>query len=85
MTRRLQAIYERGMLRPLEPLPLSEHQEVRVTVCDDENGEWPDTAFLRYLELEADDSVTIEEVRASLSKIPGSMAADFQCERDERS
>jgi predicted DNA-binding antitoxin AbrB/MazE fold protein len=28
----LEAVYERGVLRPLEPLALSEHQRVRVTV-----------------------------------------------------
>lgn len=33
---------------------------------------------------EADPSVTLEEVRAILSKIPGSMVEDFRRERDER-
>jgi hypothetical protein len=33
---------------------------------------------------EADSSVTLEEVRSILSKIPGSMIEDFRRERDER-
>ena len=28
----LEAVYEQGVLRPLEPLALAEHQQVRVTV-----------------------------------------------------
>ncbi len=34
MTRSLQVVYENGMLRPLEPLSLKEHQQVTVTVSD---------------------------------------------------
>jgi hypothetical protein len=44
-----------------------------------------DVAFLHYLEAEADDSVTLESVRAALAKIGGSLAEDFRRERDERS
>ena len=33
---------------------------------------------------EADPTVTLEEVRTMLSKIPGSMVDDFRRERDER-
>lgn len=32
MTKQVEAIYEDGMLRPLEILPLEEHQHVKVTV-----------------------------------------------------
>jgi predicted DNA-binding antitoxin AbrB/MazE fold protein len=85
MTRSLQAIYENGILRPLEPLPLEEHQQVTVTVSDSENGDLLDVTFLRYLETQADESVTLERVRSALDKIPGSMVDDFRTERDERS
>lgn len=84
MTRSLKAVYEQGVLRPLEPLPLKEHQQVTVTVSDEEDGDWLDSAFLRYLETQADDSVSLEQVRAGLAKIPGSMAPDFRGERDDR-
>jgi predicted DNA-binding antitoxin AbrB/MazE fold protein len=85
MTRSLQAIYEKGVLRPLEPLPLQEHQQVTVTVSDETESGVIDVAFLNHLEAEADDSVTLEQVRTALSKIPGSMVDDFHKERDERS
>jgi predicted DNA-binding antitoxin AbrB/MazE fold protein len=32
MVRQLEAVYEHGVLRPLEPLALAEHQRVRLTV-----------------------------------------------------
>lgn len=32
MSRHLEAIYEQGVLRPLEPLALAEHQRVRLTL-----------------------------------------------------
>lgn len=35
MARQLDAIYEQGVLRPLEPLALPEHQRVRLTLEDE--------------------------------------------------
>jgi predicted DNA-binding antitoxin AbrB/MazE fold protein len=32
MSRQLEAVYEHGVLRPLEPLGLAEHQRVRLTI-----------------------------------------------------
>lgn len=84
MTQSLQAIYEKGVLRPLEPLLLREQQQVTVTVSDQDQEGWMDAAFLRYLEEQADESVTLGEVRSALAKIPGSMSEDFRKERDER-
>ncbi len=84
MTQSLQAIYEKGVLRPLEPLSLKEHQQVTVTVSDSENGDWLDASFLHYLEQQADESVSLEQVRKALGQIPGSMVDDFRKERDER-
>ena len=34
MVRQLDAVYEHGVLRPLEPLALPEHQRVRLTLDD---------------------------------------------------
>jgi predicted DNA-binding antitoxin AbrB/MazE fold protein len=34
MVRQLEAVYERGLLRPLEPLSLNERQRVRLTLDD---------------------------------------------------
>jgi predicted DNA-binding antitoxin AbrB/MazE fold protein len=84
MNQSLQAVYEQGVLRPLQPLSLNELQQVTVTISDANQDEWLDSGFLEYLESQADDSVSLEQVRAALSKIPGSMSEDFHRERDER-
>ncbi len=52
---------------------------------DEPIEDWLDATFLRYLETQADESVTLEQVRSALAKIPGSMVEDFRRERDERS
>jgi hypothetical protein len=66
MVRKLQAVYEGGVLRPMEPQ-------------DDLKFE----AAARF-EAFADDSVSLETVRLALSRIPGSLDADFRAERNER-
>jgi predicted DNA-binding antitoxin AbrB/MazE fold protein len=86
MTRNLKAVYENGVLRPLEPLPLKEHEVVTVTVNDSAqvSDDLLDTEFLRDCESQADDGVSIEQVRAILSKIPGSMAEEIIRARADR-
>ena len=42
-----------------------------------------DHEFLAYCDAEADDSVSLEDVRKALAKIPGSLADDVRAERDE--
>ena len=86
MTRTLKAVFENGVLRPLEPLPLKEHELVTVTVNDRASAGQNklDTEFIRYCETQADDSITLEHVRTALSKIPGSMAGDIIREREDR-
>lgn len=85
MTHRVRAIYEGGVLRPLEPLPLAEQRVVEVVVSDDD-FKTPPARFVSAEEYSryADDSVTLEQVRRSLAKIPGSLAEDFMAERNER-
>lgn len=85
MVQKLQAIYEGGILRPVEPLRLEEHQLVNLILFDDAI---PDEE-LRFeapeqFESLADHSVTPEAVRRALSVIPGSLDADFIAERNER-
>lgn len=77
MTKSLEAIYQGGVLRPVEPLDLKENQRVRVTVTDSTEEDLLDTDYILYCEENADYSVTLEEVRQALSKIPGSMTEDF--------
>jgi predicted DNA-binding antitoxin AbrB/MazE fold protein len=88
MRKTLQAIYENGVLRPLEPLGLKEHQQVVIEISEvpiaRSDEEWLDLDCLQQAASEADDSISLEAVREALAKIPGSLTADFIAERDER-
>jgi len=78
------AIYEKGVLRLLEPLDLREQQQVTVTVNDSSAEDWLDHEFLAILESERGPIPSLDEVRAVLSTIPGNLSDDIRRERDER-
>lgn len=86
MEQRIDAIYENGVLKPLSPLNLANHQRVSVTVrpplVDEE--EWVDREFLAEAEEGADDSVSLSDVRKALAKIRVPLADAFREERDLR-
>lgn len=85
--RKLEAVYEGGVLRPTEKykLPLEEHQLVSVVIldaeADEETVEFESPESFQAL---ADHSVSREAVRAALATIPGSLDGDFAAERNER-
>jgi len=84
------AVYENGVLKPLQPLGLAEHEHVSVTVVKAESAPGSPQLDIAYLEslqaelLHAGPAPGIEEVRRRLSKIPGSMTGDFIAERKGR-
>ena len=85
MVRKLQAVYEHGVLRPVEPLRLNERELVTVIILDDRISEVelqfePPSRF----EALADHSMSLETVRKALSKIPESLDADLFAERNQR-
>jgi predicted DNA-binding antitoxin AbrB/MazE fold protein len=88
MTRSIQAVYENGVLRPLEPVDLSENVKVTLTIAPSPPAageeEWLDTEFHASCAREADPSISLDAVRAALAKIRGPMTEDFIAERDER-
>jgi len=90
MSMQVDAVYENGILKPLQPLDLAEHEHVVVTVtqaAEPLRFSQLDTEFLDGLRRKlagAEPAPGLEEVRRRLSKIPGSMAADFIAEREDR-
>jgi predicted DNA-binding antitoxin AbrB/MazE fold protein len=85
MIRNLQAIYENGVLRPLQPLDLREQQLVMLSISDEAPTEpWLDSEYLAACAHETDEGPTLEEVRTALAKIPGSLTEDFIAEREDR-
>lgn len=89
MPLQVDAVYENGVLRPLQPLDLKEHEHVVVSVVKDQVRGRSNLA-VEYIEtikreLEgAQPAPGHEEVRRRLAKIPGSMAAEIVAERGDR-
>jgi len=89
MKLQVDAVYENGVLRPLRPLDLKEHEQVLVSVV--KNGAPGRSSWaVEYIEKikrelqDAQPAVGLEEVRKRLAKIPGSMAAEIIAERGDR-
>jgi len=90
MPQKVEAIYENGVLRPLQPLNLSEQEHVIVSVVKAApasgrsrlQADYIDRAKRSLPKVEA--TPGIEEVRRRLAKIPGSMAAEIIAERGDR-
>ena len=81
-----EAVYENGVLRPLESLALANLEHVLVTI-----SVAPSTAdnvggYFEPEEWEAakHDDISLQEVRRALSSIPGSLADAVIASRDER-
>lgn len=87
-TKQIEAVYEGGVLRPLEALDLKDREHVTVILqhVAPAPGEedWLDVECLQESAREADESVSLEAVRQALSKIPGSLTADFIAAREDR-
>jgi len=85
MIRHVEAVYEHGVFRPLEPLAMTEAQRVRLIIAE-ESGAGRDSHLTEHVRKEAAAltiSPTIEEVREALSSIPGSLSEDVIAERGE--
>jgi predicted DNA-binding antitoxin AbrB/MazE fold protein len=83
MTKRIEAVYENGVLRLLEPVDLPEHQRVIVTLSEPEE-DWLDTEFMDSCATEVREHVSLETVQQILAKIPDSLAEVIIAERDGR-
>ena len=88
MTKPIEAIYEGGVLRPLEAIDLTERQHVRVVVqpvpAAPGEEDWLDTECVQQCAGQADERISLESVRRAMSKIRGSLTADFVRERTDR-
>ena len=86
MSIQMEAVYENGAFRPLQPVACREQERVLLTVesLGAKEKNLLDEEFLAYCETQADDSVSLEAVRQALAKIPGSLTSDIRAERDGR-
>lgn len=86
MEKTVQAVYEDGVLRPLEPILLEERQEVTVTISDQGNipRDHPLLASSEEWASAAGDQVSLDEVRRALASIRGSLSEAVIEERRDR-
>jgi len=80
-----------NQLNEMELLAVQRHVEERLIKVNESKKERQfdqedllDEEFLKYAMQEADNTVSLQEVRKALSKIPDSLAADVIASREER-
>lgn len=90
MTQQVDAVYENGVLRPLQPLYLKGAARVQVSVSQedapDSLDELIDHKLLEYARARTNSLArmpTLDEVHAKLSQVEGSMAELIIAERGE--
>jgi len=90
MTKQVEAVYENGMLRPLEPLLLEEHQRVTVVIREAHalpERSHPDADYLAAVRADVaamGHIPTLDEIRKITAKDPSSWAEAISAEREER-
>ena len=86
----VEAVYQHGMLKPLQPLDLAENEHVSLVVTTSAltpgacHSDAEFTESLRSTLQDAAPAAGLDEVRRRLSKIPGTLTADFIAEREDR-
>lgn len=88
MPLQVDAVYENGVLRPLQPLDLREGEHVLVSVVKTADSGRSSLAVeyierIRHDQQDAEPVPGHEELRRRLAKIPGSMAAEIVADRGE--
>jgi predicted DNA-binding antitoxin AbrB/MazE fold protein len=87
MHAQIEVVYENGVLRPLGPLPEGLHERERYTVTVQTPASSAiglDTTCIAAAARGANPSVTLEEVRKILAKVPGTSAEIIAAEREDR-
>jgi predicted DNA-binding antitoxin AbrB/MazE fold protein len=81
-----EAVFENGVLRPLESLTLPNRQHVFVTISDAAVAADDLAGYFEPEEWEAakHDDISLQDVRRALSSIPGSLADAVIASREER-
>lgn len=91
MDKTFQAVFESGVLRPLEPLGLNDREVLTLVVAersglsavDDDWEDIIDHEALLTAELESEGEISLEELRERLSTIRGSMSDVVISERGD--
>lgn len=82
MATKFEAIYEAGVLRPLEPVSLKENQRVTLEISQADDNR----AFMHYVNRQAAnvEKLSFQEIRERLKHLPGCWADDIIEQRSDR-
>ena len=87
MQQKVEAVYENGVFRPLEPVSLKEAEQVTLTISDPTAGRSQRDLDIidraRKEVAEFGKVPSIEELRSALSVIPGNLSEDVIRERGD--
>jgi predicted DNA-binding antitoxin AbrB/MazE fold protein len=83
MLNNIEAVFENGVFRPLEPPAVTEHERVKLTVFREIDHDWLDAEFIDACAKEADLTVSLTDVRAALAKIGGSLDPAIDADRGD--
>ena len=86
MANRVEAIYENGALRPLQPLELAEHERVTLDILPSDPDLDLDHAFLARCRAEVAgvERMSLEQIQAMLSGMTGTFEEAIDEERGLR-
>lgn len=86
MFKQFEAVYEDGVLRPLEDPQLRNNQHVTVSVLERSLDGQDMSGYFSPQEWETaiGDTVTLEQVRQALSSIPGCLSDAVSASREDR-
>lgn len=83
MTQQTDAVFEHGVLRPLQLLSLVERAKVKLMVSVVEDESWMDVEFMDSCASDSDSTIRLEDMRTALAKIHGSMDSAIDETRGE--
>ena len=83
MKQRIDAIYENGLFRPLEPLNLPDREPVSLIVESRASDDWLDHDAIAWAAQEGDPTISLDDVRRRLAKLSGTLSDLVIAERGE--
>jgi len=86
MSQFIQAGFENGVFRPLDPIEIAENAVVRLQVSGSlaDVEAWVDHDSLAEANAALGPAPSLEEVRSATARIPGEWSTDVSRDRDER-
>lgn len=83
MEQKVDAIYENGVLQPLQHLDLQDRERVCIIVEPVRVDDWIDEEAMSWAAREGNDAISLDDVRKRLAKIDGALSEVVIAQRGE--